>query len=188
MRAFVSVDLDGLTEEVAAVQAELESVSGLNLVDPAGAHVTLKFLGEVEEAERDLLDEELAAAVEASGVGPFDAEFGGLGVFPHPGYISVVWVGVREGRGDAELTALHEAVEERTTALGFDPEEHAFTPHVTLGRMEHAGGKERVQELLETWDPTVGTLDVTEVRLTESTPTHEGPEYSTAARFPLRTV
>lgn len=188
MRAFVSVDLDGLAEEVAAVQEEFAEAPGLNLVDPEQAHVTLKFLGEVAEDEREMLEKELAAAVDQSGVPRFDAEFGGLGVFPHLGYISVVWAGVREGVGAAELTALHEAIEERTTALGFDPEEHEFTPHVTLGRMDHAGGKDLVQELVEEWNPTIGTLDVSEVRLTESTLTHEGPEYSTVARFPLDSV
>jgi 2'-5' RNA ligase len=108
---------------------------------------------------------------------------GDFGVFPSPDYISVVWAGVREG--GPELTRLHEAVERETTALGFDPADHAFTPHVTLARMDDARGKEAVQRVVREADPTVGGYDVTEVRLTESRLTDDGPVYETVARFPL---
>ncbi len=183
MRLFVSVDLDGLAEELAAVQDLFEGARGLNFTDPEQAHITLKFLGDVDEARLPELTDELAAAVEDSGVPPFTAEIGGLGVFPHLKYISVVWVGVREG-GD-RLTRLHEAIEERTTALGFEAEEHDFTPHATLARMEHAGSKDLVQNVVENRDPDAGRLRVEEVRLTESTLTPAGSEYSTVERFPL---
>jgi 2'-5' RNA ligase len=95
----------------------------------------------------------------------------------------VVYLGVTRGGG--EMTRLHEAIEAETTAIGFDPEDHDFTPHVTLARMNHAGGKERVQELVRTRDPTVGTATVEAVRLTESELTRSGPEYATVERFPL---
>lgn len=183
MRLFVSVDLDSLAEEVAAVQELFEGAGGLNVTDPEQAHVTLKFLGDVDETRLPELTDELAAAVEESGVTPFPAEFGGLGVFPHLEYISVVWIGVREG-GD-RLTRLHEAIEARTTALGLEEEEHDFTPHATIARMEHAGGKDLVQDVVENRDPDVGRLRVEAVRLTESTLTPEGPNYSTVERFPL---
>jgi 2'-5' RNA ligase len=183
MRLFVSVDLDGLAGEVGQVQELLSDASGLRLTDPEQAHVTLKFLGETDEERFPKLTAEIERAVDDSNVAPFDLTVGGLGVFPHLDYISVVWVGVREG-GDA-LTRLHEHVEERTTALGFDPEDHEFTPHATIARMGHAGGKELVQDVVENEDPDVGTIPVEEVRLKESTLTPDGPEYSTIERFPL---
>jgi 2'-5' RNA ligase len=182
-RLFVSVDLDELADDIRAVQKPLEEASGLNLTDPEQVHVTLKFLGDTDADRIRELATELEAAVDESGVEPFTAEFGGYGVFPHLDYISVVWLGVREG--SAELTRLHEAIEERSVAMGFEPEEHDFTPHATLARMDHAGGKELVQEIVQERDPDVGTLRVEEVRLTESTLTPEGPEYSTVEAFPL---
>ena len=182
-RLFVSVDLDGLAEEVRAIQEQFEGADGLNIVDPGQAHVTLKFLGEVDEGRVGELSDELEAAVGDSGVDPFTVEFGGLGVFPHLGYISVVWLGVREG--GEQLTRLHEAIEDRTVATGFDPEEHDFTPHVTLARMEHTGGKEVVQAVVENTDPDAGSLRVEEVRLKESTLTSDGPVYETRHRVPL---
>ncbi|WP_440766713.1 RNA 2',3'-cyclic phosphodiesterase [Natronorubrum sp. DTA7] len=184
MRLFVSVDLpDELAEPVADLQAEFVDASGLNVTDPEQAHLTMTFLGEVDEDRLPSLRGELEAAVEDAGVDPFTARFGGLGVFPTLDYINVVWLGVE--RGGSELTRLHEAIEERTTAMGFEPESHDFTPHVTLARMEHAGGKELVQELVRERDPTVGEMTVDELRLTESTLTDAGPVYSTLESFPL---
>ncbi len=184
MRLFVSVDLPPeLTEPVARLQEEFADASGLNFTDPEQVHVTLKFLGDVEDSQLPELTRELEAAVADSGVDPFTARFGGLGVFPDLEYIRVLWLGVEEG--GEELTRLHEAIEDRTTAMGFDPESHDFTPHATLARMQHAGGKELVQELVTERSPTVGETAVEEVRLTESTLTDEGPVYSTVESFPL---
>jgi len=182
-RLFVSVDLDGLAEEVEVVQELFEGASGLNFVDPGQAHVTLKFLGDTDDERVPHLVEELEAAVEEGGVAPFEASFGGLGVFPSLEYISVVWLGIREG--GEQLTALHEAIEARAVDLGFDPEEHDFTPHVTLARMNHAGGKELVQDIVEERDPDAGSLQVEEIRLTESVLTESGPRYSTLERIEL---
>ncbi|WP_123538024.1 RNA 2',3'-cyclic phosphodiesterase [Halosimplex salinum] len=182
-RLFVSVDLDGLADEIAAVQERFEGASGLNVTDPEQAHVTLKFLGDTDPDRLDDLVDELDAAVADAGVGPFEAEFGGLGVFPSLDYISVVWVGTRSG--GEELTRLHEAVEERTTAMGFDEEDHEFTPHATIARMEHAGGKERVQDVVREDDPDVGRLEVEEMRVKESVLGPDGPTYDTVERFPL---
>ncbi|PSP82813.1 RNA 2',3'-cyclic phosphodiesterase [Halobacteriales archaeon QS_6_64_34] len=179
-RLFVSVDLDGLAEDIAAVQERFADTAGLRLTDPEQAHVTLKFLGDT--AVDDIVAE-LETAVAESGVDPFEVEFGGLGVFPSLSYISVVWVGVREG--DRELTALHEAIEDRTTAMGFDAESHDFTPHATIARMDHAGGKERVQDIVESEDPGVGRLRVEAVRLTESVLRDDGPDYTTVASVSL---
>ncbi|MHC3438554.1 RNA 2',3'-cyclic phosphodiesterase [Natrialbaceae archaeon A-gly3] len=184
MRLFVSVDLpDDLAESVADLQAEFEDASGLNVTDPEQAHITIKFLGDIEESQLPELTEELEAAVADADVDPFRVRYGGLGVFPSLEYISVVWLGVEEG--GEELTRLHEAVEERTTAMGFEPESHDFTPHVTLARMEHAGGKELVQKVVREREATVGETEVEEVRLTESTLTSERPEYSTVEAFAL---
>lgn len=182
-RLFVSIDLDGLADAIAAVQERLAGASGLNLVDPTQAHVTVKFLGDTDPNRLPELTDGLQLALDESGIEAFDAEFGGLGAFPSPDYISVVWLGVRDG--SEKMTRLFESIERRTVELGFEKETHDFTPHVTLARMNHAGGKGLVQEALRTEDPTVGRLDVEELRLKESTLTEDGPEYRTLEAFEL---
>ncbi|MFB6111125.1 MAG: RNA 2',3'-cyclic phosphodiesterase [Halobacteriaceae archaeon] len=183
MRLFVSVDLPELADAIAAVQRELAPAAGLRLTDPANAHVTVKFLGEVEPDRLDAVSEALETAVWESDVGPFELSLGGLGAFPSTEYIQVVWVGVDAGSGS--LTTLHEAVEAEYTAMGFDPTDHEFTPHVTIGRMDHGGGKERVQQVLRERDPAIGRHAVEEVALTESTLTDTGPEYDRITTVPL---
>ncbi|SEW14843.1 RNA 2',3'-cyclic phosphodiesterase [Halobacterium jilantaiense] len=178
MRLFVSVDLpDDLADGIAAVQDRFADADGLRYTDPGQAHVTLKFLGDVPESRAGDLGDALETAVADAGVAPFDASFEGLGVFPSLDYISVVWLGV--GDGSERLTALHEAVEAEFVSQGFEPEDHDFTPHVTLARMEHAGGKQLVQNVVSDSHPEVGTARVDSVRLTESTRTDDGPEYET---------
>ncbi|PSP15487.1 RNA 2',3'-cyclic phosphodiesterase [Halobacteriales archaeon QH_10_67_13] len=185
MRLFVSVDLGELAPEIERLQSLFEGADGLRFTDPEQAHVTLTYLGETDPERVPEIETALRGAVEDAGVEPFRAAVGGLGVFPHPGYIRVVWVGIREDGGAGELRALHEAVEERTTTLGFEPDDHEFTPHATLARMDHAGGKELVQEVIQTRDPDASTVRVKEIRLTESRLGSEGSEYDTVAAVEL---
>lgn len=184
MRLFLSVDLPPeLAEGIEAVQERFSAADGLRLTDPTQAHVTLKFLGEVENHRLDDLQTAVSEAVADVDVEPFRAEVGGLGAFPSSEYIRVVWIGFSDG--GPQLTRLHEALEAATTELGFEPEDHEFTPHVTIARMDDARGKELVQRTLREADPTVGSFRVEEVRLTESTLTDDGPDYETVARIPL---
>ncbi|MEF8801424.1 MAG: RNA 2',3'-cyclic phosphodiesterase [Halolamina sp.] len=208
MRLFFAIDLpDDLTEAFATLQAEFEAAEGLSFTDPEQAHVTMKFLGEVDaDAEGEYGDTRLAdvklagaAAVDAYkggqqpepaeetgesvASGPFETEVGGIGVFPSPEYISVLWTGVRDGAD--ELVRLHDALEAETTELGFDAEDHAFTPHFTLARMNDPRGKELIQDRLRDLGPTVGRFAVSELKLKRSELSAAGSEYETIARFPL---
>lgn len=182
MRLFVSVDLDDLSTAVAEAQEPLRDLPGLDPVDPEQAHVTMKFLGDADHDVAALTDA-IERAIDAAEVAPFDATVEGLGVFPSLGYINVVWLGVETP--DRELTRVHERLEAETAELGYDRDQHEFTPHATLARMKHAAAKEEVQHLVRERDPELGTVRVSELRLTESTLTPEGPVYETVERFEL---
>ncbi|WP_423996017.1 RNA 2',3'-cyclic phosphodiesterase [Halorubrum trapanicum] len=190
MRAFFAVDLpDALAPAVADAQAPFADAAGVNPVDPEQAHVTLKFLGDIggrDDGTEPTVDDVIAAgerAVDRAAVGPFKCTIADLGVFPNREYISVAWAGVDSGT--EELTALHEALEAETTALGVDPEEHEFTPHVTLARVENATGAEAVRGALDADDPEIGSFAVDEIRLMRSTLTESGPEYDVVREFDL---
>ncbi|MFW6152759.1 MAG: RNA 2',3'-cyclic phosphodiesterase [Halobacteriota archaeon] len=184
MRLFVSVDLpEALSDSIAAIQEELARASGIRPTDPTQTHVTLKFLGEVAASRVDTVVEGLTSAVDRAEVAPFEAEVTGLGVFPDLEYITVVWLGFTDGA--AELTALADAVETELTARGFDERDHAFTPHATIARMDHAGGKAHVQRVVEEHSPELGRVRVDAIALTESELTPDGPRYTTIERIPL---
>jgi len=158
MRLFVCIECDELATEIERIQNLFEDASGLRFTDPTQAHLTLKFLGETDQEQLPGLRETLAQAVDIADISPFELTAGGLGVFPDLEYIQVLWLGI--DAGTSELTALHRTIEERTTALGFEPEQHDFTPHITLARMDHAGGKSLVQKQVRSRDPTAGTVRV----------------------------
>ena len=183
-RAFFAVELpNDLAEPIAERQSSLEGAAGIRPTDPSGAHLTLKFLGDVAAADLDDVRAAGERAVDRADVAPFDCVLEGLGVFPSLEYVSVVWAGV--GEGADELTRLHEALEAETTALGFDPAEHAFTPHVTVARMDDGRGKELVRRVVREDHPDIGRFTVEEVALIESTLTDEGPIYEPIGRVAL---
>lgn len=93
---------------------------------PAEAfHITLKFIGDVQEPLAAELDEALAE-IEAPA---FDLELAGAGHFGEGAEIHAVWAGVAENPALRRLAKAHESAARR---VGLKPESRAYTPHVTL--------------------------------------------------------
>ncbi|RRJ31022.1 RNA 2',3'-cyclic phosphodiesterase [Halocatena pleomorpha] len=176
MRLFISINLDTV-DELRAAQAPFEALSGIRTLDPEQVHFTLKFIGELDKQQLPALQTALSEAVADAGVQPFDVAVGGYGAFPDHDYITVIWVGVRDG--GHQFHRLHDAIERRTVDLGVEPADHSFTPHATIARMDHADEKARVQTILEERDPDVGSIHVSTVELMESRRTPSGSEYRT---------
>lgn len=184
MRLFVSIDLpDEFVPSVRSTQEPFSEIPSINLVDPTQAHLTLKFIGDTDPDRVPEIETALSESVATTGLSSFPMEIAGIGAFPSPDYIRVVWLGVT--MGSEETTALHKSIESRLTAMGVDPESHEFTPHITIARMGDARGKEKVQDLLESTTPHIGTMEVTKIHLKKSELTHNGPQYSTVSSFPL---
>src|SRR2546421_211885 len=145
LRAFIAIQLsDEVKRQIGSVQAELKrEVSGsgrggkavkIGWTQPEGIHLTLKFLGDIQETQVEALREILKRA--AAPARPFTLEARGLGAFPNPRAPRVIWLGLH-GKSDdmAELQRLQAAVEDGAAALGFAKEARAFTPHLTLARI-----------------------------------------------------
>jgi 2'-5' RNA ligase len=93
-------------------------------------HVTLRFLGQVNEVQYERFLHGLTP-VEASGTFPIVLQ--GVGAYPSPQSAAVVWVGVREGT--ERLGELNGVAETAATDAGLDPEDRPFHPHLTLSRV-----------------------------------------------------
>ncbi len=99
--------------------------------DPAVLHVTLAFLGEVDDAQ---LDAATQAAASVAGVhAPFSLRLAGLGTFGSARSPRVIWVGLAGEK--AQLLSLQFAVAEALAVRGFPREERPFSPHLTLARI-----------------------------------------------------
>ena len=107
--------------------------SGIRWVPPGKMHVTLKFLGDTTEFQREALVERLRDIARQQA--PFAASLQeALGGFPSIQQPRVLWVGLEQGA--MPLAALALRLEEESRRLGFKLEEHPFHPHVTLARIE----------------------------------------------------
>jgi 2'-5' RNA ligase len=149
-------------------------------------HLTLKFLGNVSS---DAVAGITAALGEACrGVAPFRIEIDGLGVFPSPGRVRVVWVGLS---GDIEkLALLQQRVDAALAPLGYPGESRPFTPHLTLARVREEAGPEERQRLgalvaATEAERSVG-FPVDAVHLMKSQLTRTGPVYSRLASVTLK--
>lgn len=136
LRLFVALDLPaGAKAALAASCKELQGLlpAGMRWVNPAGIHLTLKFLGAVEAGRVDALLAALRSAAAAGDQPPFPLHLDGLGVFPNRREPRVIWAGVG---GDLDrLAKMQRRVEQAMARLGFPEESRAFRPHLTLGRV-----------------------------------------------------
>jgi 2'-5' RNA ligase len=113
-------------------------------VAPENLHVTLKFLGSIDDLRVQSVIDVLHTAVR--GQAPFELEVVGLGAFPSATRPRVLWAGIVGGAGP--LAALAAAVEDALAGLGFPRETRAFSPHITLARIREPGRAPALAEAL----------------------------------------
>jgi RNA 2',3'-cyclic 3'-phosphodiesterase len=147
IRAFLAVELSReLRTTLATVQQELKQRIELernrdiriSWVQPANIHLTIKFLGDMDEQVID----PLRGAVEA-GIGSqpcVNVPFERLGAFPRPLSPRVLWVGPPENWEQAvegkHVVEIHRVIEQVGESLGFLREAKPFSPHLTLARIK----------------------------------------------------
>lgn len=185
IRTFIGVDIgDDLRRRAVALQQQLaRGGAGLKWVAADAMHVTLVFLGEIDE--RDIIP--VCRAVEriARGEAPFALHVAGVGAFPTARRPKVVWGGITEGTDP--LRRLHASLEAAMLDLKlYAKEERGYNPHLTLGRVRSdKDGQMLAPDLpaLNSWEG--GTTLVNEVLVFSSELGKEGPEYAVLARAVL---
>lgn len=180
MRLFIAIECpDDVRDRLAKVQEELPGLGRVKAVEYENLHMTLKFLGEVQEDKVQAVRE----ALETVKSGPFTADIGGLGVFPSPGNARVIWAGLT--KGDIEMRRLQKKVDETLGPVGFPPDKR-FHPHYTLARTKEKLPGDKVKELLEKHRGTLfGSFVVGSFILMKSTLTPKGPIYETVSAHNL---
>lgn len=140
MRVFLAVELDPETRSaLEAFQRQLhEMLPAINWVRPQSWHLTVKFLGEVEENQLEPIKRAVEKAV--SNCSSFSLQIEGFGGFPHLRNPRVLWAGVTGQVDELHLLALH--VDEALSPLGFPLESKPFRAHLTLARI-----KDRAREV-----------------------------------------
>jgi len=166
-----------LAQEVDALRGH---ASGVAWVATENLHVTVKFLGGVEEAR---LADVAAALTRAATVPAFEVEIRGLGAFPTASRPRVLWAGAP---GSPAFTRLAAGIDQALVALGFAPEARGFTPHVTLARIREPRRDVALTEALEAAGARLfGALRVERVSLMRSDLSPRGARYTELAAAPL---
>jgi 2'-5' RNA ligase len=176
MRLFFAIELDdhlqdALDEAVLRLRAEAPELAW---TARDKRHVTLKFLGDVEEAALPRLLQ--AADDTGSRGGAVDVTVREVGAFPNFRRARVVWIGVQQ---EPRLELLHHDLELACEREGFEVEGRPFRPHVTLARVRAALPRERMRGLARVARSvrTSATARVDRITLLESVPTPAGARY-----------
>jgi len=183
IRAFIAAELpEPCRQEVAAFQSKLQrSGADVKWVETGNLHLTLKFLGEIDDNRVEPLKESLAGLRSRS---PFQIHLEGIGAFPKTTYPKVIWVGVNEGK--EKLAELAQAVEKICSGLGFPPEERPFSPHLTIGRVRSQEQLAPLIKQLQTAEFRAKTpAEIGKLTLFQSTLGPRGPVYRPLAEIPL---
>ena len=188
MRTFIAVDLSQeIRTKIKELQKQFLNLEidprrlKLKFVNPWQAHQTVKFLGEVPEANIS----EIKRALSEINLKAFEIALQDVGFFPKASpekvrTIRVVWVGMASVE---ELMALQDDVDSRLTDLGF-PREKKFNAHVTISRVKqfsravsHTELAPILDKIANLRDVELGTMPVDELKLKKSTLTPKGPIY-----------
>ena len=184
VRTFIAIRLhDSLQNAVSEIIDKLASTNAkVKWVEPENVHLTLKFLGNVEEERLPEVYEACERA--AKGVAPIDIEMRALGCFPDTKSPRIVWLGIE--RGADALKRLQERVESELRATGFPKEDKPFRAHLTLGRVK---GKQKLAALCrlleEKRNVFVGTMRAEKISVMKSKTMPAGPVYTELQAIPL---
>jgi 2'-5' RNA ligase len=133
-RTFLALELPDIVRSTLRRRVErlARMIPEVRWVDPAALHVTLAFLGELDDAQLEAATE--SAATVASVHAPFALRLEGLGTFGSARSPRVIWVGLAGEK--TQLMALQAAMADDLAARGFPREERPFSPHLTLARIK----------------------------------------------------
>lgn len=186
MRLFVAIRIpkpvqDAVNRAINDLRRQPDTPKDAKWVRPENLHVTLKFIGEIDEERVAELRASLFEAVKEQK--SFPIEFKGMGAFPDVRRPRVVWVGMTDP--EKSLEKLAQRVEECTVAAGFAKADKAFSAHLTVCRFGNmpsgrfAKGMERFE------NEAFGSMTADRMFLIRSQPGQHGSDYIDLHEFDL---
>jgi 2'-5' RNA ligase len=144
-------------------------------VAQSNLHVTVKFLGQIDEARVDAVGDALRVAARCAPA--FEVNVRGLGAFPTAMRARILWVGLAPA---APLAALAAGVDTALAPLGIERESRPFAAHVTLGRVRESRRNPALADALAR-PADCGRLAVTRIALMRSELHPRGARYTELA-------
>lgn len=183
-RTFIAIHIrpeEELLKFIRALHGKL-SKSRINWVNPETMHLTLRFLGNTTKEQIGKILKEAPGIFNQRT--PFDAVLKGFGKFGSTESPKVLWIGLE---GNEALSELATETELMVQSAGFEGEERAFRPHLTLGRIKWLKEAENLKEMLDDYREVVfHQIVVNEVVFYESILKPAGPVYRPIQKFSLK--
>ena len=190
MRTFIAIELPEEIETILSrIQDELKQTQAdVKWVKPENIHLTLKFLGEIEQ---DLVKQICSILQELAQKNCiFSLFLSNLGVFPKPQYPRVIWIGVTNHQAVAEIA---KDLEKQMIKIGLPAETRPFSTHITLGRVRSGLNRRALVEKIELLNNNLSSspqpeFKVPHLTLFKSTLTPRGPIYEIISSYPLKST
>jgi RNA 2',3'-cyclic 3'-phosphodiesterase len=181
VRTFIAVDFPpNILKKIAEITAFFKTLTpekDLKWVDIDNLHLTIKFLGEIEESKTAQVKHTLSHALKNQN--SFDIEINGLGMYPNKNNPRVIWLGIT---GASPLTKIYQGLNRELTAIDISPERRAFSPHLTIARISRHTDHKQAQQigriLSEYKVESLGVTTIEQVHLYQSVLTPSGPIYT----------
>ena len=150
------------------------NIDGVKWEKAEKLHVTLKFLGDVDEASVEEISHLLGKLVH--GYSPFNINISDFGGFPNLKNPKVLYVGLSH---NSELSQFQNELENDLHSLGFENENRRFIPHISIARVKKG------INIIETVPITPSIFDITQIGLIKSELKPEGSVYTPVKLFKL---
>lgn len=151
-------------------------------VDSDNIHLTLKFLGDISPDDVEKVEKVMISS--SRGMAPIHYTVRGLGVFPAEWKPRVLWTGVKSG--SKEISRLQQELEFNLCRAGFVPEDHPFSPHLTLARFKSNKGIHGLMDVIHSHGRIYcGESVMDHLTLFKSDLQPGGPVYTALKKVPL---
>jgi 2'-5' RNA ligase len=180
MRLFVALEFpDAIRAGIRELVAQLRPLARQGRwVGAEGMHVTLKFIGHVEESRFEPI---VSALAKIHSYAPVELGFRGIGFFPSERRPRVCWCGIEASKNLARLAG---EIEHSLVPLGIAVEKRDFVPHLTLARFDSPRGLDKlVAKACELESLDLGWARETRFHLFESVLKQSGAEYTKLTSF-----
>jgi 2'-5' RNA ligase len=186
MRSFIAVKISSdQREKISKLIGELKkSETDVKWVKPENLHVTLKFLGDVDEKALPEIFDSLEKSL--TNDTSFQFNLKAIGTFPNIRRPRVIWVGIDNGADS--LKALAKKIDETMLGFGFAREKRGFSPHLTIGRVKSTRLIERLTNMFKDVDFETDDFVIDEVVFFQSILKREGPTYIPQKVIKLRSA
>ncbi len=177
-RIFIAIELpEEIKQNLIDVQKNFQDLKA-KWIKPEHMHLTMVFLGDVEEQRILRIEKICQKAVQE--LEPFEIEFIGLGGFPNSRRPHILWVGIENSE---KLIKLQSGLASRLKNLGFKTENRKFTPHLTLARLKR---RTNLKTAIEKFSKTnFGKMKVSQIHIFKSELGPEGPRHKKINQFSL---